>query len=336
MRPSMLSLLLGLAAACGGAHEGVRPAPAPASQVTNVTQVSTRKRAPATTPATSLPALPATQRDAVADTLHGVTVPDPYRWLEDEKAPAVQAWMQAQDRVTRARLGALPGRAALARRFRDLYYVESISAPAKRGGRFFYSRTHKDREKAIVYWRAGQKGAEKVLLDPNGWSADGTVSLGLWAPSWDGRKVAFTKRPNAADEAILHVLDVDSGAISTVDVIPGAKYATPRWTPDSRGFYYEWLPTDPKIPVAERPGYTEIRYHALGADPAADPIIHARTGDPSTFLSAYLSRDGRWLFAYVMRGWSENDVYIRDLHAKGGTFRPLVLGKDTLYDVRAW
>ncbi|WP_095957980.1 prolyl oligopeptidase family serine peptidase [Corallococcus macrosporus] len=279
-------------------------------------------------------AYPATRAEQVVDTLHGVQVADPYRWLEDEKAPEVQAWMTAQDAFAREQLAKFPGRDALAARFKELFYTDSISTPSRRNGRFFYVRTHKDKEKAILYWRQGESGPEKVLLDPNGWSKDGTVSLGTWAVSWDGKKVAFAQKPNAADEAILHVIDVDSGEWSKVDVIEGGKYATPKWTPDSKGFYYEWLPTDPSIKVDERPGYTTIRYHALGTDPAKDAVVHERTGDPTTFLESDLSRDGKYLFVYVLRGWSENDVYWKRPGEKD--FRLLVKGAGAKYEVHAW
>ena len=53
----------------------------------------------------------------------------------------------------------------------------------------------------------------------------------------------------------------------------GAKYAGPSWTPAGDGFYYTWLPTDPQIPAAERPGHAEIRYHALRTDPAGDRVV---------------------------------------------------------------
>ncbi|WP_223755642.1 prolyl oligopeptidase family protein [Myxococcus sp. RHSTA-1-4] len=277
---------------------------------------------------------PATRAEQVVDTLHGVQVADPYRWLEQEKAPEVQEWMKAQDALARGQLAKMPGRDALVRRFTELFYVDSISPPARRGGRYFYIRTHKDKEKAVLYWREGEKGAEKVLLDPNTWSKDGTVSMGTWAPSWDGKKLVFAQKPNAADEAVLHVMDVDSGEWSKVDVIEGAKYASPRWTPDSKGFYYEWLPTDPSIPVDARPGYTTIRFHKLGTDPKDDALVHPRTGDPTTFLQSDLSRDGRYLFVYVIRGWSENDVYWKRPGEKD--FRLLVKGQGAKYSVNAW
>lgn len=271
----------------------------------------------------------------VQESQHGADVSDPFRWLEDEKAKPVQEWMSAQDAGARARLAVLPARELLEKRFHELFYSEAISVPVKRGGRLFYLRTFKDREKAILYVREGAEGAERVLLDPNQWSADGTVSLGTWSPSWDGKKLAFAKKPNAADEAILYVLDLDSGAISETDVIAGAKYAHPSWNASSNGFFYAWLPTDAAIPASERPGYTEIRFHKLGSDPAKDPVIRGRTGDPSTFLNAHLSRDGRFLFVEVARGWNENDVYMRD-EREGGDFVPLALGKDALYSVQAW
>ncbi len=277
---------------------------------------------------------PATRAESIVDTLHGVQVADPYRWLEDEKAPEVQAWMKAQDTHAREQLGRFPGREALHKRFTELFYTDSISTPSRRAGRFFYTRTHKDKEKGIVYWRQGESGPEKVLLDPNTWSKDGTVSLGTWAVSWDGKKVAFAQKPNAADEAVLHVIDVDSGEWSKVDVIEGAKYATPKWTPDSKGFYYEWLPTDSSIKVDERPGYTTIRYHALGTEPAKDAVVHERTGDPTTFLQSDLSRDGKYLFVYILRGWSENDVYWKRPGEKD--FRLLVKGVGAKYEVHAW
>src|SRR5690349_3737091 len=89
---------------------------------------------------TETEAYPATRTVDAADTLHGVTVPDPYRWLEDVKSPEVKAWMDAQDHYARERLAKLPGRDALEQRLKELFYVDSISAPAHRGKRYFYSR----------------------------------------------------------------------------------------------------------------------------------------------------------------------------------------------------
>ena len=275
-------------------------------------------------PAATVAVPPATRRDDV--------VGDPYRWLEDETSAEVRAWATAQDDYARGVLRGLPGRDALAARFRALYEVDAVSTPLLRGRRTFYVRSVAHREKAALYWRAD--GAESILLDPNQWSADTTVSLGAWSPSWDGRRVAYMVQANAADEATLRVIDVDTGVVSLIDTIPGARYATPDWTPDGLGFYYEWLPTGPAIPADQRPGHVEIRYHALGTDPTTDAVVHQRTDDPTAYLGAWMGPDGRYLFVEVARGWSENDVYVRDLQQRGD-FRLLVRGDGARYAVTA-
>lgn len=291
--------------------------------------------APTPAPAPVVEAQKAPPKPVTPPTRLGEPANDPYRWLEDEKSPEVQAWMKAQDDFTRARLAELPTREALKKRFTELYYLESISTPLKRGGRYFYVRTHKDKEKPIVYWKQGADGAEKVLLDPNQWSSDNTVSLGTWNPSWDGKKVVFARKPNAADEATLYVLDIDSGKESEIDVIPGAKYASPSWLPDNKSFIYEWLPVDPNIAISERPGYCELRQHALGTAPDKDAQLHPRTGDPKTFLRGGVSRDGKFQFVSIDRGWNENDLFFKRV-GKDKTWQLLVAGKDAIYSAEAW
>jgi prolyl oligopeptidase len=272
----------------------------------------------------------------VIQNIHGVDVADPYRWLEAEDSAEVQAWMKGQNAYARRRLESLPGREALSERLRELFYVDALSTPRQRGQRQFYERRHADKEKAIVYWREGTQSEERVLIDPNTLSDDGSISLGIWVPSHGGEKVAYTLKENNADEATLYVMDVATGQVSPSDRIEGAKYAEPSWTPGGDGFYYTYLPTDPDIPVADRPGFAEIRFHALGTDPENDPLVHERTGDPATFAGAWLSRDGHWLFYSVSHGWNATDVYYRDMRVGEQTWRPLVVGVDALFSVEAW
>jgi prolyl oligopeptidase len=311
--------------------------------------------------AVSYPPPPPTLRQDTADTLHGVRVADPYRWLEPVAAPEVQAWVSEQAAYARRALDALPTQAELTRRFTEILYLDAISAPEVRNGLQFYTRRYKTKEKSILMVRP-EGGEERVLIDPNEMSPDGSVSMGNWFVSWDGKHVAYSLRENNADEATLYVRDVASGKDSAVDVIPGAKYAGPSWTPDNAGFYYEWLPIDPSIDVSERPGRTELRYHAIGTDPKEDPTVFPATLDPKTFLFGGVSRDGRWLFLGVQHGWNQTDLYVRDArkprsplrllppaesqslttdervarYAKTLGFVPFVVGKDALFRVSWW
>jgi len=279
---------------------------------------------------------PPARREEVRDVLHGVTIEDPYRWLEDAKSPEVQAWMKAQAGFTRARLDALPERPALVARLKELLYLDQLGAPQHRGSRYFFGRLHADKEKAIIYWKEGHDGEPQVLLDPNGWSKDGSTALGGYSVSWDGKKVAYQMRPNNSDEATLYVQEVATGKRSEIDTIEGAKYATASWTPQGDGFYYTWLPVDATIPVAERPGFAEVRFHRLGTDPKSDRVIRERTGDAKTFLNADLSRDGHYLTLTVSHGWNATDVYYRDTRVKKAEWKPLAVGKDATYNVWLW
>lgn len=301
---------------------------------------------------------PETRRDAAVDVVHGLEIRDPYRWLEDGDAPEVKAWAEAQDKVTQQVLDAVPGHDKLVARFREIFYVDAISPPQTRGTRAFWTRRFKDREKSIVYWREGE-GPERVLLDPNGWSAEGTVALGSWFPSRDGRYVAYNQKANNADEATLKVIDVATGK-DLPDVIPGTKYAGLGWVPDSSGFYYVSLPpVGGEVTVDTRPGFAEIRWHPLGSDPKDDPQVFPPTGDPQTFIGVDVSRDGHWMFLVVMHGWNRTDIWFKDLrrtykldptpapatldtdarvawHAERRGFQRLIVGVDANTAVAAW
>lgn len=310
--------------------------------------------APAAAAATNTFAYPETRTEDVVDDLHGTKVPDPYRWLEDVKSPEVQAWMTAQNGFARQNLDALPGRDALRKRLEELSYIDSITPPAHRGKRYFYSRRHADKEKSIYYVRVGEKGEEQVLIDPNQLSDDGSVSVRGTFPSWNGKLLAYKLSENNADAATMYLRDLETGKELPGDTIEGAKYASASWTPDSKGFYYTWLPTDPSIPASELPGKAEVRFHRIGTDPKKDPVVHPATGDPTRFIGSGVSKDGRWLMVTQSRGWSASEVYFKDLRSKkprkNGSptvanaseqtlkagFTPLIVSESAIYRASAW
>ena len=284
---------------------------------------------------------PPTRQEAVSDTLHGVEVLDPYRWLENVKAPEVQGWMASQDRFTRGYLEKLPNRKQLRGRLNELSYIDTESEPIRRGKHFFYSRQHRDKEKRVYYWRPVAGGKARVLIDPNKLSDDGSVSIKGIYPSWDGQWVAFKLSENNADAATLHLMRVESGERSRVDSIPGAKYANPSWTPEGKGFYYTRLPVGAKIPISDLPGHAAVYFHMVGQPFAKDPMVHPATGNPSTFISADLSRDGRSLVLYKHHGWTSTDVYIQhisDVNKPGRkeNFLPFRVGIKALYGILTW
>jgi protease II len=65
----------------------------------------------------------------VKETLNGVEITDPYRWLEDQESPKTRAWIEAQNKYTQAQLANLPGRAELTKRLSELMKIDSVSMP---------------------------------------------------------------------------------------------------------------------------------------------------------------------------------------------------------------
>jgi prolyl oligopeptidase len=321
----LLATVLALLAGC-----------ATSSSSNDQSRASRAESAAKAVPATARPsrlAYPATRKAEAKDVLHGVTVADPYRWLENAKSPEVQSWMDAQDALARGELRSMPGRDAMADRLRQLLYYDALGMPIHRGNRYFYTRRLASKEKEIVYARDGRDGAERVLLDPNSWTKDGSEGLGGFWPSWDGKRVAFKVRHNNSDETTTYVLDADTLERSKVDVISGTKYAGASWTPSGDGFYYTWIPPEGSVPVADRPGEQVIKFHRLGEVPAKDRVVVEKTGDPTTFQGVELSIDGHWLVRTVRHGWRSTDVSFRDGRKDAGPWTTLVSGKDAIYDL---
>ncbi len=337
---------------CGPKPEP-RTAQRPGASATASSQPTKAKAKPAAVPHHNPPqtvrpkglsAPPLARRDDMVETIHGMKVADPYRWLENASDPKVQAWVKAMDTYTRKVLAKLPERDLLAKRVAAFSYLDTMTAPIRRGKRFFYFRRHHDKEKAVAYWREGEKGAEQVLIDPNTLSKDGSISLKGVFPNFQGTKVAYNLSKNNADQATLYVMDVTTGRISKTDTIPGTKYAWPNWTPDGKGFFYTRLPTDPKIPASELSGHAAIYFHRLGTPYTKDALVFQKTGDPKLFIWPELSRDGRWLFVFKEKGWSHTDVYYTKMRRSGPgrkppKFRVLATppkGADATYQVFAW
>jgi prolyl oligopeptidase len=280
---------------------------------------------------------PPTRTTDTIETLFGERVADPYRWLEDGASPEVQAWAKAENALARSVLDKLPQRDALRKRFRELYDIERVGPPVKRAQRYFWSQKDVGREKEAVFWRQGREGAKKTLLDPNTWSPDGSVSLGGFNVSYDGKFVAYQVKKNNSDEAVLEILDVVSGH-KQKEVIEGAKYTSAvAWNHAGTGFYYVKVPpVGGAVTVAERPGFAEIRFHRLGDDPAHDALVREATHDAKTFQAVDASRDGHFLFATVQHGWVSSDVYYQDLVRKPGVWQTLVAGTNELPEVQAY
>src|SRR5690554_1620913 len=136
---------------------------------------------------------PPTERGDVVDIYHGVEVPDPYRWLEQDvrESEQVQQWVEAQNKLTFGYLEKIPERNSIRNRLTKLWNYEKYDAPFKAGGRYYYAKNDGLQNQYVIYMQEYLGAESKVLFDPNTWSSDGTVALAGMAFSDDGRYVAY-------------------------------------------------------------------------------------------------------------------------------------------------
>src|SRR5262245_2469538 len=187
---------------------------------------------------------PPTRRVDVVDVLHGVRVPDPYRWLEDGASAEVHAWTAAQNALTRSVLDAVAGRARIHQRVRELLSVGTLVPPEVRRGRYFYIRRGGAEAQPILYWRHGLRGRDHVLIDPVADAKEVTAAIDWWFPSADGRRVAYGISHRGDEESVLAVRDVETGR-DHPERIPRTRLCSLAWLSDGSGFYYSYFLRSP-------------------------------------------------------------------------------------------
>ncbi|MBD0373792.1 MAG: S9 family peptidase [Pyrinomonadaceae bacterium] len=278
---------------------------------------------------------PKTRAEVVKDTIFGVEVSDPYRWLEDQNSAETRAWIDEQNRYTDSILQALPGRDRISSRFAELLKIDTIGVPIERGGRYFFTKRLASQNQPVIYMR--EKGRDVALVDPNTWTKDQTSSAALMDISEDGKLLMYGIREGGADEIVGVILDIDSRK-ELPDRFPKARYFGTTFTPDKKGLYYTRF---------QNGVGSHVMYHEMGTDVAKDVEIFGKGYGPTELISPDVSRDGKWLILYVVHGSAARkiEVYAQNLEKKGpittivndldATFNGTVEG-DHLYLLTSW
>jgi prolyl oligopeptidase len=238
-------------------------------------------------------------------------VADPYRWLEDPASPESAAWLQAQDELAAAEL-AVPGRERLRGRLTELLSAGVVSAPAWRRRRQFFMRRTAHQEHAVLL-TVDPDGSERVLIDPMAIDPTGTTTLDAWQPSKEGDLLAYQLSEGGNEESVLRVIDVATGRL--VDgPIDRCRYSPVGWLPGGERFYYVRRLAPSQVPDGEDQFHRRVWLHRVGADPADDVRVFGDGFDKTTFFSASVSIDGRWLVVTASPGTApRNEVWLADL-----------------------
>ena len=257
---------------------------------------------------------PPSRNDGTVETLHGVSVADPYRWLEDQNSPETRAWIEAQDRCTNAVLDSVPGRAQITKRLTELMKVDSFGLPTERNGYYFFAKRNSDQDLFVIYRRKGLQGTDEVLVDPHSLSADHSTSVNLQSVSHDGSLASYAIRAGGQDEVTVHFIDTETRK-ELPDQLPKADYFGVSIEPNNRGVYYSH--TTPEGP--------RVYHHVMGTPATSDAEIFGKGFGPDKIIGAELSEDGRDLLIEVVygSGSTRSELYFQDVQ-KGGPVKPVV------------
>jgi len=267
---------------------------------------------------------PETKTVDQVDDYFGTKVPDPYRWLEDDRSVGTEEWVKAENAVTFAYLDKIPYREKLKKRLMDIYNYPRYSAPSRVGEYYFFSKNDGLQNQSVIYYQKGLEGTPEVFIDPNALSADGTVRINLAGPSGDKKKMAILRGEAGSDWGELRVMDIASKT-ELADRIKWVKFSGAAWWED--GFFYSRY--DEPAAGAELTAKNEFQkvfYHKLGDPQEKDVLVYEDKEHPLRYFSAGVTEDEQYVFITVSEGTSGSELYWKKLGAEKAAFALLVPG----------
>ncbi|MGI8771867.1 MAG: hypothetical protein ACR2JE_10560 [Acidobacteriaceae bacterium] len=277
----------------------------------------------------TLPAPPSTEKHPVTDTLHGDTITDNYRWLEDQKAPATRAWLEQQDEYTQQYLAQVKMRAEITADLTNLMRVESYSVPQLRGDRYFFKKRLPEENQGSLYMRSGMASADEKLVDAAKLSADQNTSIDIEDISNDGALLVYGIRQGGADEVAIHVLDVAKRQ-ELPDQLVSQRYMGVQISPDKKGLYYS---------LFTHAG-TLVYWHAFGTLQSADKVIFGKEYQGEKLgeldlVGISISDNGHWLILTIDHGVPAKraDILLKDLRQPDAPVVALVYGIDNRFSL---
>ena len=261
------------------------------------------------------------QRDSHTDTYFGVTVADPYRWLEDDLSPETEDWIASQNTSTRSYIDAISLREDVKETVANLLNYERETAPFFEGGvRYFYRNT--GLQSQSVLFRQDQNGTEQVFLDPNTFSDDGTVSMSGVSFSSDGSLVAYQLSEGGSDWRSIEVRDAQTGSVIEPP-LRDVKFSGIDWL-GNEGFFYSSYDKPDGSELSAKTDQHKLYFHAIGTPQSEDILVFGGTPEQKhRYVGADIGGDDRYLVITAANSTSGNKLFIKDLSLESDSLIPI-------------
>lgn len=271
--------------------------------------------------ATAQTAYPNAPKGDTVDDYFGTQVADPYRWLENDTSAATARWVAEENALTQSYLSKIPFRDKLKARLKQVSDYEKIGCPFKKHGRYYIYRNNGLQNQSVLYTMDTPDGEQKVFLDPNRLSSDGTVALTGVTFSHDGRYAAYTISRSGSDWNEIYVIDIATRQLLP-DHILWAKFTSAEWCGD--GFYYSAYdaPEQGKEYSNMNEGH-KIYYHKIGTTQDQDVLFYQNPAHPQRFYGVSVNDEETLMFLSESGEGAGNDLYVRDLRQPGSQFQQM-------------
>ena len=240
------------------------------------------------------------------DEYHGVKVLDSYRWLENFTSEEVRAWVDEQNLYTQSFL-TNEFREEIKKDLESIWTSEYLSIPfvVKDRTFFYFNNGNWQQNKLMV--KDCDSCEERVLIDPNLFSVDGTVSMASASVSPDGNWIAFSISDGGSDWRTWRIMNINSGQVMDEE-LNWSKFSSAEWSPDSLGFFYTKYPEPNGEELSAINGSPKILYHLVGSPQKEDEIIIQDQNDPLLSWSLTVSDDGKYKILYTSKGTDERNL----------------------------
>lgn len=273
---------------------------------------------------------PVTKTTDQTDDYFGTKVPDPYRWLEDDRSEETKNWVKEQNKVTDAYLDRIPFRADIKKRLTELWNYEKFSAPFKEGEYTYFYKNDGLQNQSVLY-RQKRGSNPEVFLDPNKFSTDGTSSLQGISFTKDGSLAAFQVSEGGSDWRKVIVIDTKNGR-KMDDTLHDVKFSGISWY-KNEGFFYSSYDKPKGSELSEKTQIHKLYYHKLGTPQLQDELIFGGEATPRRYVGGGVTEDGTTLVISAANATYGNELYVMDLTNTQRTYVAIATGFDFEFDI---
>jgi prolyl oligopeptidase len=275
---------------------------------------------------------PVSKKVDTVDVYFGTSVPDPYRWLENDSARETAEWVSAQNEVTFGYLKNISFREAVRKRLDEVQNYERISAPQKNGDYYYYSKNSGLQNHNVQYRKKGEEGVEELFLDPNTFSADGTTSLAGMFFSKDGSLLTILIQEGGSDwRKAVTMKTADKTQVG--DTLYDLKFTGIAWK-GNEGFYYSRYENPKGNQLFAKVNYNKVYFHKLNTPQSSDRVIYdGGAQNPQRRAGAYLTEDEKYLVLTTSISTTGNELYVQNLADPNSKLTPVVTNFDNNHSV---